>query len=290
MQDPQHGVYLVVTAVGFSALAMLWLGLVAGLVLRDGRAIDRIRPATLASLHRTAVSCGLTLAVVHALGQLAVPSSEVRVIDLLIPFLHERTQFGVGLGVVGLDLMFMVAGSVALRRFAGYTRWRFVHRLGYLAFALLLGHVCAVGAGTYHVAVIGPIVVIGAGTIALGLATAGWVSRLPHRVRDLLAEGRWGRRVAVHVDATRCVHFGFCQHEAPDLFELRDDGRLDHASTARANQIDAAIRAARACPTRAILLSRRAGRVVFANPGQDEDEVPSPPGGSEEGSGEHAVA
>ena len=127
-----------------------------------------------------------------------------------------------------------------------------------------------------------PVATVGVVTIAVGLTTAGWVSRLPDRLADLLSADRRRRKVSIQVDTTRCVHFGFCQHEAPDLFEVRDDGRLVHAPTARTEQVDAAIRAARACPTRAILLSRRAVRVVLGEPPEGVDD-PSGAGASDAG-------
>ncbi|MBN1171526.1 MAG: ferredoxin [Micromonosporaceae bacterium] len=278
------------TAVGFFALAMLWLGLVLGMVLRDGWAVDRVRPATLAALHRTAVACGLMLAVVHGLAQLAIPSGATRVVDVLIPFTHRDDAFGVGLGVVGMELTVVVAGSVALRRVIGYHKWRMIHRLAYLAFALILGHIFVMGVGRYPALVLGPVIAIGVGTVVLGLATAGWFSHLPVRLRDVAGSRRWGKRVSVYVDTTRCVHFGFCQHEAPHLFELRENGRLEYASTVRADQIEAAIKAARACPTRAILLSKQAGRVVKAYPVLEEDDPQQAKQQTEGGNEEHVVS
>jgi sulfoxide reductase heme-binding subunit YedZ len=64
--------------------------------------------------------------------------------------------------------------------------------------------------------------------------------------------------VAVAVDAGRCVRFGFCEREAPDLFRLRDDGRLAFRATVPPGLVDAAVRAAESCPARAIALTRAA--------------------------------
>jgi sulfoxide reductase heme-binding subunit YedZ len=275
MQDPQQAVHLVATAIGYGALVMLWAGLTLGIVLRDGWAVERIRPATLAALHQTATACGLTLVIVHALTQLAVPDGPTRTVDLVIPFLHHTHPIGVGLGLLALDMMIALGGSVLLRRRLGYHKWRVLHRAGYLAFALLIGHVVVVGAARRSIVLLAVVAALGIATITVGLFTAGWVSRLPDRVGDLLSAERRRRKVSIQVDATRCVHFGFCQHEAPDLFEVREDGRLGHSPTARIDQVDAAIRAARACPTRAIVLSRRAVRVVLGEPPEGVDTPPS---------------
>jgi ferredoxin/DMSO/TMAO reductase YedYZ heme-binding membrane subunit len=283
MRDQQQAVLLVASAVGFASLTLLWLGLVLGVVLRDGWALERIRPATLAAVHQTVTACGLTLAVTHALTQLAIPDGPTRLIDELIPFVDRRSPFGVGMGVLGIYLLIAVASSVLLRRRLGYHRWRVIHRVGYLGFAVILCHVVTVDPGRQSMWLLAPLVLLGAVTIVVGLGTAGWVTRLPLRISDLLKIGRRKQRVTIHVDATRCVHFGFCQHEAPDVFQVRDDGRLEHSPMADGDTVDAVIRAARACPTRAILLSRHAGRVVLADP---PEEMADPPGDGDTKSGD----
>lgn len=267
MRDPQQGVQAIAVAVGFASLALLWLGLVLGIVLRDGRALDRVRPATLAAIHHTTMACGLTLGVVHALSWLAVPGGPTRLVDVVVPFTHRTDPVGVALGVAGLELAIAVALSAALRGRLGYHRWRLLHRFGHLAFGLLVVHVLVMGSHTRQWWVSGPIALVAAVTVGVGLWTSGWASRLPHLIAGAFAApSRRARRVTIHVDASRCTRFGFCQHEAPELFEMRGDGRLRHAWAASAEQVDAAIRAARSCPTRAIILSRQAVRVVVAEP------------------------
>lgn len=284
MRDSQQAVHLVATAVGFTSLTLLWLGLVLGIVLRDGRALDRIRPSTLAAVHQTVNACGLALVAVHGLTEIVLPGGGTDLVNALIPFTHRSHPVGVGLGVLGAELMIALALSVLLRHRIGYHRWRVVHRFGYLAFALVCAHVVTVGFDRRPVWLLSLLATIAVLTIGLGLATAGWVSRLPQRIAEILATRRRGERVAIHVDATRCVHFGFCQHEAPELFEVREDGRLEHAPSASVDQLDAAIRAARACPTRAILLSRQAVRVVLAEPpAEPVDRSGHGPGGARNG-------
>jgi ferredoxin len=61
----------------------------------------------------------------------------------------------------------------------------------------------------------------------------------------------------VSVDTESCVGTGICEANAPDLFEVGDDG-VSHVLRADvpAELIDAARRAAEDCPTRAITLSQ----------------------------------
>ena len=59
----------------------------------------------------------------------------------------------------------------------------------------------------------------------------------------------------IEVDLSRCTGLGMCEAEAPDLFEVQDDGSLkvlnDHPG---ADQLAAAQAAVDACPTEALSL------------------------------------
>jgi ferredoxin len=59
------------------------------------------------------------------------------------------------------------------------------------------------------------------------------------------------------------VRFGFCEHEAPEIFQLRGDGRLTYRPGVPASQLQQVIQAARVCPARAIVLSRAATTMVM---------------------------
>jgi ferredoxin len=66
--------------------------------------------------------------------------------------------------------------------------------------------------------------------------------------------GRRGPSVTVNVDPVRCARFGYCEHEAPDVFQLRREGRLTYQDRVPMDEIDPVIRAAEVCPARAISL------------------------------------
>ena len=286
-----HGAELIASGVGYASLALMWLGLVLGLVLRDGRALDHMRPVTLAAMHQSVTACGFSLAIVHALSQLAVPGGPTSLLDVLIPFTHRVHPVGVGFGVLAVELVIAIGVVTALRDRFGYHRWRMLHRFGYLAFSLLALHVVVV-ADHRSWWLRGVILVGAAVTVGYGLWTAGWISRLPYVVAAMFAApSRRARRVSIHVDNTRCTRFGFCQHEAPELFELRASGRLKYSATATADEVDAAIRAARSCPTRAIVLSRQAVRVVVAEPPSEDSAEPSGESGQagDQPSGSHGA-
>jgi ferredoxin len=95
-------------------------------------------------------------------------------------------------------------------------------------------------------------------TILLRLATTRQAAALPRRLTERMAGRVRGRQVLVNVDPMRCARFGFCEQEAPDIFQLRGDGRLTYQPTVPAGRLEQAIQAARVCPARAIALHRAA--------------------------------
>jgi ferredoxin len=67
---------------------------------------------------------------------------------------------------------------------------------------------------------------------------------------------RRGRSVVVNVDPVRCARFGYCEHEAPSVFQIRREGRLTYRARVPAAEVDSVIRAVEVCPARAITLGR----------------------------------
>ncbi|NJC71260.1 ferredoxin [Planosporangium thailandense] len=84
----------------------------------------------------------------------------------------------------------------------------------------------------------------------------------------------------VTVDAAKCARFGFCEQEAPGIFELRADGRLGYKSTVPPEDIEAVARAVKVCPARAIRLNRAGSRVYM--PPQQREEAEGRSGKKEE--------
>lgn len=59
----------------------------------------------------------------------------------------------------------------------------------------------------------------------------------------------------IRVDRSICEGHGHCCFEAPDLFDLDDDGELVHAAGAPPDRAADVAAAARACPVQAISIS-----------------------------------
>jgi sulfoxide reductase heme-binding subunit YedZ len=89
------------------------LSLLAGHRLGPGSAqrlgVDRLRHSTVYGIHHTVALLGLCLALVHALAQLAAPQGPVRLVDEVLPFLNPVDPLGIGVGVVGLEILLAAA-------------------------------------------------------------------------------------------------------------------------------------------------------------------------------------
>jgi sulfoxide reductase heme-binding subunit YedZ len=153
--------------------------------------------------------------------------------------------------------------SVLIQRQLGYHRWRMLHLTGYLAFTLMCAHVLISGSDVGSPWVWGAVLVGWLSTLVLRLVTTRQAAELPRRFTDRVAARVRGRQVLVNVDPMRCARFGFCEQEAPDIFQLRGDGRLTYQPTVPAGRLEQAIGAARVCPARAIALTRAATTTVL---------------------------
>ena len=75
--------------------------------------------------------------------------------------------------------------------------------------------------------------------------------------------------LTVEVNPNKCARFGFCEHEAPDVFYLESDGRFGYQATVSVDKMDQVITAMDVCPRRAIK--------VKIPPGYDPLSMPPPP-------------
>jgi ferredoxin len=59
-------------------------------------------------------------------------------------------------------------------------------------------------------------------------------------------------RVSVSVDNNHCHRYAICQQEAPNVFQLNNDGRLSYDPSPDPVELRAVQQAARVCPMQAI--------------------------------------
>jgi len=131
---------------GVAALVVLSLTLALGIIGRSGRDSLGLGRFGLNELHRTAALTGVGLVVVHLVSLLFDPYAQLRVVDLVMPFLGSYRSFWLGLGTLAVDLLLVVTGVSLLRHHVGPRVFRAVHWATYALWPVALVH--AFGTGT----------------------------------------------------------------------------------------------------------------------------------------------
>ena len=60
--------------------------------------------------------------------------------------------------------------------------------------------------------------------------------------------------IKVDVDMTKCQHYGQCVFEAPNVFKLNEDDKLEYTATAEDSERDNVEAAIDICPMQAIFI------------------------------------
>jgi sulfoxide reductase heme-binding subunit YedZ len=222
----------------------------------------------------------MTLGWGHAFIQLANPVGTVHFIDEFIPFANGRDPIGIGVGVIATEIMTALLISMPLQKKLGYGRWRALHSLAYASFTLIAGHILLSGSHVGPLFVKIPILLMWLSTVVLWLGVSEWSLKRKRVMTDRASSRVRPQQAEVAVDAAKCARFGFCEQEAPAIFELRGDGRLGYRTTVPPQDIEAVVRAVKVCPARAIKLNRPGSKVYMpAQPKSDEPAVANSGGG-----------
>lgn len=279
MRSGSASVHIVAATCGFLSFFLIWVSVVWGLILRNGWISTRLRHSQIHGAHMSTAIMGLSLAFVHAGTQMAAPYATVHLIDEFVPFTNPTDPIGIGIGVISLEIMAAAALSVAIQRRMGYNRWRILHALNHVAFALVAAHILISGSDTAPIFVWMPVLL--AWLIAAGLwaSTARQSVQARRAVGEKLGMQPRREEVIVSVDSAKCARFGFCEHEAPEVFNLLADGRLSYRVAVSMEQVNDVVRAIDVCPRRAIHLTRTPTAVVSGvRPAEEAPHLTSPRG------------
>lgn len=276
MRSAEQSLHNVAASVGFISYFLMWLAVMWGMFLRNGWALTWVRHSTLLATHTTVALFALTLGAVHASVQLAKPGNLFRLVDVLIPGMYWRDPIGVGVGIIGLEVMIAVAASIVFQRWLGYSRWRVLHTMTYVAFTLIVAHILISGSDSFRTPLATAVLVSYGLTVATWFITTPIMLAMRERVSGNTSVKQRTQEITVNVDAPRCARFGFCEHEAPEVFRLRSDGRLAYRASVPADEATPVIRAAEVCPARAITLSRVPTTVLTPGPSEPPDHPVSP--------------
>ncbi|EXG81027.1 4Fe-4S domain-containing protein [Cryptosporangium arvum] len=247
-------VHVVAAAVGFASTIALWISILMGTALGRSWSLPWIKHASLKNMHMSFAIGGLALGIVHGLAQLAAPGTYVRVIDEFIPFINPTKPIGVGLGTLCMEMFIAIALSVPVQRRLGHARWRMLHSTAYAAYTVTAAHLVFTGS---EVKGLVTWAVIASWVIATGFWLAVGPNKYGKRL-ETVAVGLHEKRVnttTVNVDPHVCARFGFCEHEAPEVFKLQHTGRLAYRTTVEPHEVDKVYNAVKICPARAITMT-----------------------------------
>jgi methionine sulfoxide reductase heme-binding subunit len=93
-----------------------------------------------AGLHRNLALLSVVFLVAHIVTAVVDPFTALGVIAATIPFTSSYRPFGVGLGVIAVDLLLAIVVTSLLRDRIGQRAWRAVHWLAYGSWPLALVH------------------------------------------------------------------------------------------------------------------------------------------------------
>jgi sulfoxide reductase heme-binding subunit YedZ len=131
---------------GVAALVSFTISIVLGIATRSGRDALGLGRFGLNEVHRTAALTGVGLVAVHLGTLLLDPFAQLRLVDLVFPFLGSYRPLWLGLGTLAVDLLAVITVVSLLRDKVGPRVFKAVHWATYAMWPVALVH--ALGTGT----------------------------------------------------------------------------------------------------------------------------------------------
>jgi DMSO/TMAO reductase YedYZ heme-binding membrane subunit len=135
--------WTLVRASGTVDLILLTLTVALGVIVIGRGAVRGAPRFVFQHVHRDASLLAVVLLVAHVVA--AVLLVHLDVIPAVVPFASETRRLYLGLGVLGADLMAVLAVTSMLRRRLGLRGWRRLHWAAYIAWAAAVVHGAAPG-------------------------------------------------------------------------------------------------------------------------------------------------
>lgn len=130
---------------GLSSYASLAIAVVTGIALRTA-VLDWLGSnRAVRSLHEYTTVLWVPLAVLHVAALLLDATAGIGMLDVVVPFHASYGTLGIGLGALSLDVLVVVTVAAFLRRRMSKAAWTWLHRLAYVAFALIFAHAALTG-------------------------------------------------------------------------------------------------------------------------------------------------
>jgi methionine sulfoxide reductase heme-binding subunit len=123
-----------------AAYASLAIAILTGIALRTA-VLDWLGSnRALRSLHDYTTVLWMPLAVVHVGALVLDQTARIGVLDVVIPFRTTYGTLAIGLGTLSVDALLIVTITSFFKRRMQPEMWRWLHRLAYVAFALVFLH------------------------------------------------------------------------------------------------------------------------------------------------------
>lgn len=171
-------------ASGVVLLVLMTVTMLLGLLTRSGRPLLGLPRFGVLLSHRNLALLSVVFLVVHVGSLLLDPYAQLRLVDVVVPFLAATSPLAVGLGTTALDLLLAVVVTSLLRRWIGRRVFRAVHWASYLLWPIAVLHGVANGSDGRSAAFLVLAVASAAavGATVLWRLTDGFVEHRRHRM------------------------------------------------------------------------------------------------------------
>jgi methionine sulfoxide reductase heme-binding subunit len=131
---------------GIVALGLLTLVVALGVGNRAGRPLFGLPRFAVALVHRNASLLAVVFTAIHVVTLMFDPYAQLKLVDLVVPFVGADRPFWLGLGTLGTDLLAAIVVTSLLRARLGRRTFRAVHWLAYACWPVAFLH--TLGDGT----------------------------------------------------------------------------------------------------------------------------------------------
>ncbi|MCR6491552.1 ferric reductase-like transmembrane domain-containing protein [Cellulomonas sp. P24] len=127
-------------ATGVVSLVLFTVTVLLGVLTRSGRPAFGLPRFAVTLVHRNVSLLATVLVVIHVVSLLLDPYAQLRLVDVLVPFLGVQKPFWLGLGTLAFDLVIALVVTGLLRQRLGQRAFRFVHWFSYAMWPVAVLH------------------------------------------------------------------------------------------------------------------------------------------------------
>ncbi|OIQ92142.1 ferric reductase like transmembrane component [mine drainage metagenome] len=127
-------------ATGVVSLVLFTVAVLLGILTRSGRPALGLPRFAVTLVHRNISLLATVLVIIHVASLLADPYAQLRLVDVVVPFLGTAKPFWLGLGTFAFDLVLALVITGLLRQRIGQRAFRFVHWFSYAMWPVAVLH------------------------------------------------------------------------------------------------------------------------------------------------------